>query len=80
VVSHGWFMTGDIGVVDERGRLYLRGREREEINKGGICACSTRWPVDDLTRKPALARQNSTRRPVPCEHSTKVRAQPLHGQ
>jgi acyl-CoA synthetase (AMP-forming)/AMP-acid ligase II len=36
VVSHGWFVTGDIGVLDARGRLYLRGREREEINKGGM--------------------------------------------
>jgi acyl-CoA synthetase (AMP-forming)/AMP-acid ligase II len=36
VVSQGWFLTGDIGLVDERGRLYLRGREREEINKGGM--------------------------------------------
>jgi acyl-CoA synthetase (AMP-forming)/AMP-acid ligase II len=36
VVSHGWFMTGDIGLLDERGHLYLRGREREEINKGGM--------------------------------------------
>ena len=35
VVKEGWFMTGDIGVVDDRGYLYLRGREREEINKGG---------------------------------------------
>ena len=35
VVSHGWFMTGDIGALDERGWLYLRGRERDEINKGG---------------------------------------------
>lgn len=35
VVSHGWFTTGDIGVIDERGWLYLRGREREEINRGG---------------------------------------------
>ncbi len=34
-VSDGWFTTGDIGVIDERGRLYLRGREREEINMGG---------------------------------------------
>jgi acyl-CoA synthetase (AMP-forming)/AMP-acid ligase II len=36
VVSAGWFCTGDIGVLDERGWLYLRGREREEINKGGM--------------------------------------------
>jgi acyl-CoA synthetase (AMP-forming)/AMP-acid ligase II len=36
VVSHGWFLTGDIGLVDERGWLYLRGRERDEINKGGM--------------------------------------------
>ena len=36
VVSQGWFATGDIGLLDERGYLYLRGREREEINKGGM--------------------------------------------
>jgi acyl-CoA synthetase (AMP-forming)/AMP-acid ligase II len=36
VVRDGWFSTGDIGVLDGRGLLYLRGREREEINKGGM--------------------------------------------
>jgi acyl-CoA synthetase (AMP-forming)/AMP-acid ligase II len=36
VVSQGWLKTGDIGLLDERGYLYLRGREREEINKGGM--------------------------------------------
>jgi acyl-CoA synthetase (AMP-forming)/AMP-acid ligase II len=36
VVSQGWFMTGDVGALDERGVLYLRGRVREEINKGGM--------------------------------------------
>ncbi len=36
VVRHGWFSTGDIGLLDDRGQLYLRGREREEINKGGM--------------------------------------------
>jgi oxalate---CoA ligase len=35
VISGGWFLTGDIGLVDHRGWLYLKGREREEINKGG---------------------------------------------
>ncbi len=36
VVAQGWFFTGDIGLVDDRGLLYLHGREREEINKGGM--------------------------------------------
>ena len=36
VVRQGWFLTGDIGMFDERGWLYLKGREREEINKGGM--------------------------------------------
>lgn len=36
VVCQGWFMTGDIGLIDARGRLLLRGRERDEINKGGL--------------------------------------------
>jgi acyl-CoA synthetase (AMP-forming)/AMP-acid ligase II len=35
VVTQGWFVTGDIGFMNERGHLYLRGRAREEINKGG---------------------------------------------
>jgi acyl-CoA synthetase (AMP-forming)/AMP-acid ligase II len=36
VVSRGWFSTGDVGVMDDRALLYLRGREREVINKGGM--------------------------------------------
>jgi acyl-CoA synthetase (AMP-forming)/AMP-acid ligase II len=35
-VSAGWFMTGDIGSIDRSGRLVLRGRQRDEINKGGM--------------------------------------------
>jgi acyl-CoA synthetase (AMP-forming)/AMP-acid ligase II len=34
-VVNGWFRTGDIGLLDGHGRLFLRGREREEINRGG---------------------------------------------
>jgi acyl-CoA synthetase (AMP-forming)/AMP-acid ligase II len=36
VVSHGWFVTGDIGFLDDDGFLHLSGREREEINRGGM--------------------------------------------
>jgi acyl-CoA synthetase (AMP-forming)/AMP-acid ligase II len=35
-VSNGWFLTGDVGAIDARGRLCLRGRQREEINRGGM--------------------------------------------
>jgi acyl-CoA synthetase (AMP-forming)/AMP-acid ligase II len=35
-LTNGWFLTGDIGLIDRGGRLRLRGREREEINKGGM--------------------------------------------
>ena len=35
-VHHGWFKTGDIGLTDGHGRLFLKGRERDEINKGGL--------------------------------------------
>ena len=34
-VTAGWFLTGDLGLLDDRGWLYLRGRVRDEINKGG---------------------------------------------
>jgi acyl-CoA synthetase (AMP-forming)/AMP-acid ligase II len=36
VIHHGWFLTGDKGYKDDQDRLFLRGREREEINKGGM--------------------------------------------
>ena len=35
-VNEGWFLTGDIGLIDAKGQLVLRGRERDEINKGGM--------------------------------------------
>jgi oxalate---CoA ligase len=35
-VVDGWFRTGDIGFLDERGWLVLQGRDRDEINKGGM--------------------------------------------
>jgi acyl-CoA synthetase (AMP-forming)/AMP-acid ligase II len=36
VVVDGWFLTRDIGFLDDSGRLHLSRREREEINKAGM--------------------------------------------
>ncbi len=31
----GWFFTGDLGFVDDRGYLHMAGRKKEQINRGG---------------------------------------------
>lgn len=35
VMNEGWYPTGDIGHMDREGFLYLDGRSRELINRGG---------------------------------------------
>ncbi|RYJ62959.1 AMP-binding protein [Pseudomonas songnenensis] len=54
VLRDGWFHTGDIGSLDEDGFLYLHGRLREVINRGGE---KVSLPEVDaaLLRHPAVA-------------------------
>jgi oxalate---CoA ligase len=50
----GWFLTGDEGVLDERGYLRLIGRIKEMINRGGE-KISPREIDEVLLRHPAVA-------------------------
>jgi acyl-CoA synthetase (AMP-forming)/AMP-acid ligase II/thioesterase domain-containing protein/acyl carrier protein len=51
---HGWFHTGDLGRMDADGFLYLTGRIKEMINRGGEKILP--YEVEDaLARHPAVA-------------------------
>jgi acyl-CoA synthetase (AMP-forming)/AMP-acid ligase II len=54
VIVDGWLHTGDLGLIDERGYVFIRGRLREVINSGGFKI----FPGDVeavLARHPAVA-------------------------
>ena len=52
-ILDGWLHTGDVGMLDDRGYLFIRGRLREVINSGGFKV----FPGDveaSLARHPAV--------------------------
>jgi acyl-CoA synthetase (AMP-forming)/AMP-acid ligase II len=52
--SHGWFRTGDQGILDDQGYLTLVGRIKELINRGGEKISP--WEIDEaLLEHPAVA-------------------------
>src|SRR5262249_57715929 len=32
----GWFRTGDVGLIDREGYIFIKGRAKEFINRGGV--------------------------------------------
>ncbi len=52
--SNGWFRTGDEGHLDEDGYLFLHGRTKEIINRGGE-KISPREVDEVLLAHPAVA-------------------------
>jgi len=53
--AHGWFMTGDIGWIDENGYLRITGRKKDVIIRGGHNIYPAR--IEDLAmRHPAVER------------------------
>lgn len=50
----GWYRTGDLGRFDARGRLYVVGRLKELINRGGLHVSAAEVELA-LVRHPAVA-------------------------
>lgn len=52
--ADGWYRTGDLGRIDDKGRLYVCGRLKEVVNRGGLkVACAE--VETQLSDHPAVA-------------------------
>ncbi|MGI9121115.1 MAG: class I adenylate-forming enzyme family protein [Acidimicrobiales bacterium] len=54
VATDGWYHTGDLGRMDEKGRLYVLGRLKQVVNRGGLKVLPGEVEVV-LTRHPGIA-------------------------
>jgi acyl-CoA synthetase (AMP-forming)/AMP-acid ligase II len=75
----GWFLTGDQGVLDERGYLTLISRIKELINRGGE-KISPREVDEVLLRHPAVAEAVAFGSPHPTLGEEVVAAVVLRGE
>jgi long-chain acyl-CoA synthetase len=53
VLNDGWYQTGDLGRIDHEGYIYLTGRKKDLINKGGF-KVSPKEITDALLRHEAI--------------------------
>ncbi len=56
--TNGWFRTGDSGIVDDEGYVFLHGRIKELINRGGEKISPLE--VDDILLRHPLVREAAT--------------------
>ncbi len=76
---NGWFRTGDQGYLDEEGYLFLAGRLKELINRGGE-KVAPREVDEILLRHPAVAQALTFALPHPQLGETVAAAVVLHHQ
>ena len=73
----GWFLTGDLGRLDEEGFLYVTGRIKEMINRGGEKVLPTE--IDEvLMAHPAVKKAAAFGRPHPTLQEDVAAAVVLH--
>ena len=74
---NGWFLTGDLGRLDEEGFLYVTGRIKEMINRGGAKVLPAE--IDEvLMAHPAVKKAAAFGRPHPTLQEDVAAAVVLH--
>ncbi len=49
-VDYGWFLSGDLGVMDAKGNLRIEGRLKDLIIRGGHNIYPSHWLLSYLSR------------------------------